>query len=144
MPTENQFRIAEKLGIDINADTEAVAAARILTSIAEAIGDLRSAAKASERQIAFARSLGINVSTDSSAIASAKISDVLYLKNREALDRLNLKPGDAVRKRSKFVANGEMKELVEEAVISSIQPNLRIFFKGGNGRGAWPTDIEKI
>ena len=144
IPTEIQHSIAEKLNIDISDDTEAVAAARILTFIAEAIGNPKAAANASERQIAFARSLGIDVSSDSSAIASAKISDILYLKNREALARLNIKPGDSVRKKIKLVVNGETKELVEDAVVSSIQPNLRVFFKGGNGRGAWLSEIEKL
>ena len=27
---------------------------------------------------------------------------------------------------------------------SSIQPNTRVFFKGGNGQGAWPTQLEKL
>ncbi|MEG4507026.1 hypothetical protein QUA81_25545 [Microcoleus sp. F6_B4] len=76
-------------------------------------------------------------------MASAKIGEALFSKNQDAIAALNLKPGDRVIKISRFELNNEFHTFEQEFVISSIQPNGRVFFKGGNGRGAWPTQLKK-
>ncbi|RJX18294.1 MAG: hypothetical protein C4570_07020 [Ammonifex sp.] len=143
-PTAFQKQIAATLGIDISHDTRGVAAARIHTVVGPAILSKAAAYPASERQIDFARALGLNVSKDSSLVASAKIADELFVRNQAALEKLQLKPGETVRVRHRIELDGMTREWTEEFVISSIQPNCRIMFKGGNGRGAWPTQVEKV
>jgi len=143
-PTTFQKRVAAALGIDISHDTQEVAAARVHTFVGPAIHSKVAQYMASERQIAFAQSLGLDVTGDSSLVASAKIADELYSRNKASLEKLQLQPGDRVRVRYQFESAGEMREWVQEAVVSSIQPNCRIMFKGGNGSGAWPTQVEKI
>jgi len=143
-PTDFQRQIAAALGIDITNDTREVAAARIHTFVGPAILSKVAEYTASERQIEFASALGLTVDTDSSLVASAKIADELFIQNKAALEQLQLKPGDRVRVHQQFEFAGEQREWVEEFVVSSVQPNGRIMFKGGNGRGAWPTQVEKI
>ena len=143
-PTDFQRQIAAALGIDIANDTREVAAARIHTFVGPAILSRAAEYTASERQIEFASALGLTVDTDSSLVASAKIADELFIQNKAALEQLQLKPGDRVRVHQQFEFAGEQREWVEEFVVSSVQSNGRIMFKGGNGRGAWPTQVEKV
>jgi hypothetical protein len=140
--SQEQKELAKLLGIDISADTFDVAAARLLDAVAIAIGH-EPPKNASEGQIAFATSLGQDVSTNTKRVASAKICEALFLNNQDAIAALNLKPGDRVIKISRFELNGEIQTFESEFVISSIQPNGRVFFKGGNGQGAWPTQLKK-
>jgi hypothetical protein len=142
-PTDFQKQVAAAIGVDISADSRNVAAARIHSFVGPAILSREAEHDASARQIEFARSLGLEVAGEPSLVASAKIGDELFVRNKAALDRLKLKPGDHVRVRRKFEFAGEMRELIEEFVVSSIQPSCRIMFKGGNGLGAWPTQVER-
>lgn len=143
-PTSRQLELALKLGIDVRRDTEAVAGARILAEVGDAIGQPRSAHPATKPQMEFATKLGIDVSADALVVASAKIADALYQRNLAALSRLGLKPGDSVVRRRVGMLNGESVDLSERAIVSSVRPNLRVFFKGGNGRGAWPSELERV
>jgi hypothetical protein len=140
--SQEQKELAKLLGLDISADTFDVAAARLLDAVAIAIGD-EPPQNATERQIVFASSIGQDVSTNTKRVASAKIGEALFSKNQDAIAALNLKPGDRVIKISRFELNNEFHTFEQEFVISSIQPNGRVFFKGGNGRGAWPTQLKK-
>lgn len=141
--SQEQKELAKLLGLDISADTFDVAAARLLDAVAIAIGH-EPPQNATERQIVFASSIGQDVSTNTKRVASAKIGEALFSKNQDAIAALNLKPGDRVIKISRFELNNEFHTFEQEFVISSIQPNGRVFFKGGNGRGAWPTQLKKI
>lgn len=141
-PSQEQIALAGSLGLDIESDTFDVAAARLLDSVATAIGH-EPVEQSSERQRAFAASLGQNVAADSKRVASAKIGEALFAKNQDAIASLHLKPGDRVVRVEHFEFDGEMRTVEQEFVISSIQPNGRVFFKGGNGQGAWPTQLKK-
>lgn len=143
-PSAFQQQIATALGIDISKDSQTVAAARILTFVGPALLEKDQSKPATERQVAYAESLGLSVAADSTLVAGAKIGDELFARNKAAAERMRLKPGDRVRVRRQFEHNGETHELVDEYVVSSVQPDCRIMFKGGNGMGAWPTQVEKI
>lgn len=143
-PTKLQKHIAEALSIDISNDSETVAAARIRQYVASAIGEKAYDEPSTEKQIKFAMSLGLDVAKDTKGIASAKISDELHAQNLQALNRLNLKPGDRVRQKHTGEVNGEDYEFYTEHVISSITEYGRVFFKGVGCQSAWPTQIEKI
>ena len=53
----------------------------------------------------------------------------------QAIKDMSLKAGDIV-----VVDDGYMKE---DYVISSIGKNYRLWFKGGQGQGAWPSKVKK-
>ncbi|HRO27346.1 MAG TPA: hypothetical protein PK743_10140 [Luteimonas sp.] len=141
-PSQDQLHLATVLGIDISADTFDVAAARLLDRVASAIG-YEPAGPSSERQRAFAESLGYDVTLDSKRVASAKIGEALLANNLGAIKSLNLQAGDRVIRVTQFEHAGEFQSFEQEFVVSSIQSNGRVFFKGGNGQGAWPTQLKK-
>ena len=140
--SQDQIALAGLLGLDIKADTFDVAAARLMDAVATAIGH-EPPEQSSERQRAFAASLGHNVTADTKRVASAKIGEALFTKNQDAIASLHLKPGDRVIRVEHFEYDGEMRTVEQKFVVSSIQPNGRVFFKGGNGQGAWPTQLKK-
>lgn len=142
-PSKEQTKLAALLGVDIGADTFDVAAARLLDAIAPAIGH-EPRAPSSARQREFAASLGFDSSFDSKRVASAKINEALYVRNQNAIVALDLKPGDRVIRVEHYEIDGELQEFAQEFQVSSIHPNGRVFFKGGNGQGAWPTQLRKV
>lgn len=141
-PSQEQTHLASLIGVNVASDTFDVAAARLLDAVASAIG-YEPSEQSSERQRAFAASLGHDVSTDSKRVASAKIGEALFAKNQAAIASLNLQPGDRVIRVTQFEHDGQLQSFEQEFVVSSIQPNGRVFFKGGNGQGAWPTQLRK-
>lgn len=141
-PSQEQLALAELLGLNFEAETFDTASARLLDAVANAIGYEQSEGS-SERQRSFAVSLGCNVAADSKRVASAKIGEALLARNQEAIVSLDLKPGDRVIRVANFEFEGEVRLLEQEFIVSSIQPNGRVFFKGGNGQGAWPTQLRK-
>jgi hypothetical protein len=137
MTTSRQRQIASLLGLDISNDSKRVASAKILDSVFTAIYPEKQQHHNSPEQIDFAKSLGIYVEDDTRNIISARISDELETRNLNAIQSLGLSRGDKVR------VNRHGTEGVYE--ISSIASNHRLWFKGGCGKGAWPTQvIEKI
>lgn len=141
-PSPKQQELANLLGISISEDTPDIAAARLIDQIAEAIGyEPREDSTSKQRE--FAASLGQDVGADSKRVASAKIGEALFCKNQDAIAALSLHPGDRVIRVSQFEHNGELQFFEREFIVSSIQASGRVFFKGGNGQGAWPTQLKK-
>lgn len=137
-----QRSLAAVLGVDVASDTHHVAAARLLDAVAVPLG-FQPPEPASERQKSFAESLGANLGEETKRVASAKIGELLFAKNQEAITAMNLKPGDPVVRVQRFEFEGQMRTLEQEFIVSSIQLNGRVFFKGGNGQGAWPIQLRK-
>jgi hypothetical protein len=77
-------------------------------------------------------------------VASARIADELERRNRDALVVLNLKEGDRVLLRRAYEIDGCRQEWTREVTVSSIDARGRLHFKGGNGDGAWPTEVERL
>ena len=142
-PTDIQARVASALSVKIAGDSRRVAAARLHDAVAEAIGS-DGFRPATQRQVAFARSLNLDVCCESLRVASARIADELDRRNRQALAVLHLEPGDRVVVRKAFEVDGHRDEWVREFTVSSIDARGRLYFKGGNGEGAWPTQVEKV
>jgi hypothetical protein len=140
--SEAQIALAKLVGVHLQRDSFDVAAATLLDAVAPAIG-YEPAEASTDRQRSFAAALGCDVTQDSKRVASAKIGDVLFEKNQQAIATLDLKPGDRVIRVHQFEFDGELRTLEQQYVISSIQPNGRVFFKGGNGQGAWPTQLRR-
>lgn len=143
MPNAEQQKLAKSLGINIARDKESIAAARLMDGVAEAIG-LRPPEPSTENQQNFAASLGKDVTRESKRVTSAIIDDLLFERNQARLKELQIKPGDRVIRTDRFDYAGVIRELEREFVVSSIHPSGRIYFKGGNGQGAWPTQVRKV
>jgi hypothetical protein len=124
-------------------ETFGVAAARILDAIADALGE-EPREPSSLRQQDFARTLGLDVSVDTVRVASAKIADALLVRNVAAVKAMELGPGDVVEIAQRGQIDGKECVLEQEFVVSSVRPNGRLFFKGGNGRGAWAAQVRKV
>jgi hypothetical protein len=139
------LRIAGLLGVNLSGDTEAIAAARIEDAVSPAISAGQPPRPATDRQIEFGKALRLTLAGDSLRVASAKIDEELFRRNALAVKSLCLKAGDQVVKRETFEFEGKERVLEREYVVSSIDPrSLRVWFLGGNGQGAWPTQLEKI
>jgi hypothetical protein len=143
-PSECQIRIAAALSVDIGRDSRGVAAARLYDAVAEGIGERHGPRPATGRQVEFAQGLSPDVRGDTVRVASAKIADELKRRNREALVALQLHPGDHVLTRKVYEVDGERHEWIREFTISSIDARGRLHFKGGNGDGAWATEVERV
>jgi hypothetical protein len=143
-PTYIQAQVAAALGIDITGDSRRVAAARLRDAVADAIGERYGSGPVTARQIEFARSLKLDLSDDTLRVASARIADELDRRNREALATLKLQRGDRVRIRKTYDVDGQHHEWVREFIVSTIDVTSRLHFKGGNGAGAWPTEVERV
>jgi len=77
-------------------------------------------------------------------VVSAKIIDELDRRNREALMALNLKPGDRVLIRKEYEVDGQCQEWTRDFTVPSLDARGCLHFKGGNGDGAWPTEVERV
>jgi hypothetical protein len=131
--TKKQIEIAKKLGIDVSADSSIIAAAKIESAVYEAINPGVEPRKATEKQIDFLKALNIETEYRDHIIVSALIDEELRRRNVEAITKLDLKAGDTIV--------SEQYGLEQENVISSIGVNHRIWFKGGQGRGCWPSKV---
>ena len=148
MPTvdsasSQQIEIGRKLGLDLSKDTWNVARARILDIVGPAIGDIPKYSKPTAKQIRYAKALGIDISNDTFRVGSGKIDDVLLQHNLEALERLQLKPGDEVVRTRTVEINGETHTWEEIFVVSSIKPDGLVYFKGGGGKCAFASQLRK-
>lgn len=132
--THYQKDIASRLGISVANDTVTVASAKIRAVVAVALQPGQEVRASTEAQRAYARSLGIDVSSDSLLVASARIEEALLERNHELIRKYNLRPGTHV------IWNQRQREMV----ISSIAENGRLWFKGGNGAGAFPHEITPV
>lgn len=64
------------------------------------------------------------------------MDDIFDQLNRESVENQNLRPGDVVTKR--WDQNGK------QYVISSIQEDGSVYFKGGNMNRAWARNVQKV
>jgi hypothetical protein len=134
-PSSYQKLIANKLDIDISNDTLNIAGAKIYDVVQSAINRDIKISSATNQQINFGKKLGLDLIDDSMRVASAKINDELKARNIKAMaiEKMKLKPGDKVKKKEKE------KIVITEHTVSSIGKNYKVYFKGGNRHGGWPT-----
>ena len=129
-----QKEVAGRLGIEIDVSSFSIAAAQIEEALAPALWLNPDCEPATAKQIEYAASLDIDVSNDPKRVASVKIQEQQDARNKALIKKMNLQPGTAVL----------WKRNQREMVISSIAENGRLWFKGGNGYGAFPHEIEPI
>ena len=132
--SEFQKVLAKLMGISIDESSFLVSVAQITYSVAPALWLKADQDASSPKQIDYAAALGIDVSEDPKRVASAKIQEQLDKRNESLVREMGLAPGDKVY----------WGRLEREMVISSIAKNSRLWFKGGNGYGAFPHEVDLI
>lgn len=142
--TPLQIQIAGQLGVVVSTDSFRVAAARIMDIVGPAIGYKAKYSEPTPKQVEFARALGIDISGESFRVSSAKIQDKLEEMNLNALEEMQLAPGDRVRMQQVINYKGQQHVFEQEYIVSSIRHDGLVYFKGANGRCAWATKLEKV
>lgn len=135
MVSEKQVAFGRKIGLDLSNCTIGVATAKIEDSIDHNFWG-KELGKPTDKQIELAAKFGYEISGETRRVGSAVIDDILQQLNLESIEEQNLKAGDIVK--------NKWDQLQQEYVISSIQENGLIFFKGGNGKKAWARNLIKV
>lgn len=133
--SEKQVAFGRKIGLDLRNCTIGVASANIMDLIAHDFwgADL---GKPTQKQIDLAREFGYDISAKTYRVGSAVISDIMEQLNLEAIEEQNLKAGDKVV--------NKWDRIQQKYVISSIQDDGTVYFKGGNGKRAWARNLIKV
>jgi hypothetical protein len=103
---------------------------------------------ASSKQLEFLSSLAPELDAAAMTVseASAWIDHFLSLRTIAALETLQLRAGDEVNQTVVFAdpATGEVQDAEWPATVSSIGANGLVYFKGGNGKCAWPIALSRV
>lgn len=137
--TKRQIEIAKIHDISIDESSFRIAAAQIYEELIDVFEYEYEIEPATQKQKEFAEDLGIDVSNDSKSLANTKISVAVDKQNWERIEKLGLEPGVKVRYKKGANIFGQTTH-----VISSISDNARLWFKGGQGKGAFPHEIELV
>lgn len=144
--SDEQMRLASLLGVPHDGEPFAVTAALLEDSLRPAIRR-EIPPSATPRQLEFLAELGHPESAPSMTrgVASAWIEHYLARRTATRLRELRLRAGETVTCAKRYVdeETGEMYEDRREATVSSIGANGLVYFKGGNGRCGWPSDITR-
>ena len=131
---EHQTAFGARLGLDLAGCTLRVAAARIEDCVrSEFHGE--KPLQATEKQAALAAKFGYDIMASTRRIAHAVIADIMEQLDRETIIAEGLAPGISV---TNIHDNHPM-----HYVISSIQPDLLVYFKGGNGKKAYARSLKR-
>lgn len=109
----------------------------------------REDAPATQRQREFLEAIAHDRSFEgaslSKGVASAWITHYLGIRNAERLRELGLTAGDQVVHQQTWVdhSTGELHNWSDRHVVSRIGARGLVYFKGGNGRCGWPTNLSR-
>ena len=132
---ERQTAFGARLGLDLAGCTVNLAGARIEDCIrSEFYGE--TLLQATPKQVALAAEFGYDIRASTRRIAHAVIADLMEQLDRETIVAEGLASGVTVR-------NIHDKRSVRY-VISSVQPDLLVYFKGGNGHKAYARSLRRI
>ena len=134
--TEKQTAFCKKLGLDVIGDSIGVAYAKISETIQEQFWGQDDLNIPTEKQIELSAKFKIDISKMSRLHGSAIIDDIMYQLNVNAIKEQKLKPGLHVRK--------AYEEDGCEYIISSINTDGTVYFKGGNGQKAWARNLVNV
>ena len=132
--TAQQIQLATKLGIKIPRESILISSAMLEDEVGGAVNFIKPKSESTIPQREYASSLGIDVSRNSKNVAGARIQEALDERNEKLIREYDLKLGKRV------YWNKSRREMI----ISSIADNYRLWFKGGNGWGAFPSQITPI
>lgn len=147
--TTAQRELAAKVGLELGGHEPAsVVAVMLEDHLAPSIrGEERRAATAKQKALVAQLDPDLpGIESMSLDVASGWIEHLLEARRADALRRVPLSHGTKVVHRRRWTdpVSGEAKELVMKYQVSSIGPNGRVHFMGGNGQGAWPDELEVL
>ncbi|MEW1707326.1 hypothetical protein AB0230_08800 [Microbacterium sp. NPDC089190] len=140
----HQIELAERIGCQIDSAAPfSVVAARLEAFLGPRVrGAANNPLPPTEAQVRYLTALSpsFTLSGESRPEISAWIDHFLSLATADALEKLALNRGDAVRVR--YQLDIQESPFYSSGVVSSIGSQGLVYFKGGNGKCAWPRSIE--
>jgi hypothetical protein len=132
---ESQIAFGARLGINLVGCSLRVAGAHIEDCIrSKFYGE--NPLHATEKQIKLATKFGHDITAATRRVAHAVIADIMEQLDRETITTEGLAPGITVTNiHDKYPMR---------YVISSIQPDLLVYFKGGNGKKAFARSLKRV
>lgn len=149
---QEQLELAAQVGLPLAGDLpRGVAAAMLEEHLRSRIwgAPRREGAPATEKQLEFLEVIAHDRLFErmplSKRLASAWINHYLDVRNAKKLRELRLTTGDHVVHQRTTVdpGTGERHSWDDRHVVSSIGASGLVYFKGGNGRCAWPTSLSR-
>ncbi len=134
--SDSQVTFGVRLGLDFQGCTVSVAAARIEDAIDAGFRGKTTMGSPTEKQIKLAAKFGYDISRLSRREGHAVIDDLMTELNHEAIEAWALAPGITVVNVHDNLRTAQ--------VISSIQPDGTVYFRGGNGRRAWARNLRLL
>jgi len=143
-PTAEQLDLAATIGLRYVGEPRVVFAAAIEAWLHPAIRQ-EQPKPATGRQLSFLDELGHEheVAGLSRSVASAWIQHYLSVRTARALNELQLSAGDLIDQEHRHVdpTTGQLRVWFQKQTVSSIGRNGLVYFRGGNGRCGWPTQL---
>jgi hypothetical protein len=138
MPSVSKEQIAfgRRLGLSVEGKSISEAVAMIHDAIDKDFLGNSDLGCATDKQVEFARKFQRNPTHVSRRVADAVVGDLMCELNVAAIQRERLAPGVAVKNKHNIVE--------QKLIISSIQPDGTVYFKGGNGARAWARSLERL
>ena len=134
--SDEQIVFGRRLGLDPKDKSISEALAMIRDAIDRDFLHLSDLGGATPKQIEFAAKFQRDLSHVSRRVADAIVGDLMTELNLTAIKRERLAPGVTVKNKHDLVER--------KLVISSIQPDGTVYFKGGNGARAWARSLVRV
>jgi hypothetical protein len=134
--SDEQIAFGRRLGLALESKSVSEALAMIHDAIDRDFLGLSDLGEATPKQLEFAAKFQRDLSHVSRRVADAVVGDLMIELNLAAIQRERLAPGVTVKNKHDIVER--------RLVISSIQPDGTVYFKGGNGARAWARSLIRI
>lgn len=131
-----QVEFCNTLGLIVEGCTLEVAEAMLRDLIDSKFYGVSDLGHPTEKQCDVAKKFGFDITKRTKRVGGAVVNDIFDQLNRESIDNQQLKPGDIV------VKSWDTDQ--QRHVISSIQEDGSVYFKGGNMNRAWARSLRKV
>lgn len=132
---EDQIAFGLRIGLDLKGRSVRVASA-LIEELIDVSFHGKTLPPSTNKQCDLGMRFGFNLRGMSVQVAGAVIGDIMEQLDRETIRSENLEPG--------IVVTNIYDKRNVQYVISSIQPDLMVYFKGGNGKKAYARSLRKF
>jgi hypothetical protein len=134
--SDEQIAFGRRLGLDLEGKSISEALAMIHDVIDRDFLGLSNLGEATPKQLEFAAKFQRELSHVSRRVADAIVGDLMTELNLAAIQRERLAPGVTVKNKHDIIER--------KLIISSIQTDGTVYFKGGNGERAWARSLIRV
>lgn len=131
-----QIAFGKKLDLDLRGCTVTVATARIEGVVDVGFRGVVELGSPTPNQVKLAAKFGYDISGLSRREGDAIIDDLMTQLNRETIESEGLAPG--------VVVTNIHDDFGERYIISSVNLDGTVYFRGGNGRRAWARSLRRV